>query len=390
MSFKKSLEKILKNKELKSNGEYLGIPYPFKRLNNYLCSIDRGQAIGILGRTGDMKSKITRYIFLYHAFKFHIETGYKLRILFFCMEDSVEQVYNFIICNYLKEKYGISISAKSLHSKDIELSDDIAAKLCEANKYFENFEEIVSFIEGVTEPTAMYNICRESALALGKVTKRMEIVDGKEVEQFNYESDTHVICIFDNMSNIDTEDGTSNDQAAILKFIKDYMRLKLCNFFKFTCVMVLQMDFESEKASFNKNGETIVSKLEPSLGDIGDSKRAARSLHLVLSVFSPDRFGIDKFPIPPKHQPEMFYRIDTLGNRFRSLRVLKSNHTDTGMRIGIIADAVGETFKELPLPNTPEIQALYDSLEKQGHYQKIEQPQQNIINYQDDGEEPPF
>ena len=308
MSFKKSLEKILKNKELKSNGEYLGIPYPFKRLNNYLCSIDRGQAIGILGRTGDMKSKITRYIFLYHAFKFHIETGYKLRILFFCMEDSVEQVYIFIICNYLKEKYGISISAKSLHSKDIELSDDIAAKLCEANKYFENFEEIVSFIEGVTEPTAMYNICRESALALGKVTKRMEIVDGKEVEQFNYESDTHVICIFDNMSNIDTEDGTSNDQAAILKFIKDYMRLKLC----------------------------------------------------------------------------------TLGNRFRSLRVLKSNHTDTGMRIGIIADAVGETFKELPLPNTPEIQALYDSLEKQGHYQKIEQPQQNIINYQDDGEEPPF
>ena len=48
----KQLRILIKNKEYKSKGIYTGIPYQFDRLNEYLTSIDRGQAIGVLGGTG--------------------------------------------------------------------------------------------------------------------------------------------------------------------------------------------------------------------------------------------------------------------------------------------------------------------------------------------------
>jgi hypothetical protein len=380
MLYDKILEHLTINKEAKANGDYLGIPYPYDRLNNYLSCIDRGQAIGILGPTGSGKSRFTRYTFLYNVFKFHMETGYKVRILFFCMEDSKEMTYNFVICNYLFEKYGIRITLQELTSKKSELPDGVLNKIVEAKEYFNRFEDVVSFIDGEDDPTRIYEICKKVALKLGKVTKYKEVIEGEEVDQYTYDSDTHVIGVFDNMSNFASEDSTMNEQKAILTFVKDYMRLKLCNFFKWTCVLVMQMDFESERQSFSKSGESIVAKLEPSLASIGDSKRSSRSLHLIFSLFAPHRHELPQYPLPSKHNPEYFYDITILGNAFRSLRVIKSNYTETGMRVPLLFDGVTETFTELPQPKTPELMDVYNRFRAMKSGQPIRHPQrQNLI-----------
>jgi replicative DNA helicase len=75
--YKKVLEKLIKNKELKNKGEYLGIPYPFQRLNEYVGTIDKSQVIGILGGTGVAKSKFCRNVFIYHCYNFYKQTGYR-------------------------------------------------------------------------------------------------------------------------------------------------------------------------------------------------------------------------------------------------------------------------------------------------------------------------
>lgn len=362
MLYDRIIETIAKNKESKANGDYIGIPYPYQRLNSYLSCIDRGQAIGILGPTGSGKSRLTRFTFLYNTFKFHMETGYKLKIMYFCMEDSKEMTYNFVLCNYLYDKYRIKISVQELTSKTGELPDDVYIKLAEAREYFKNFEEVVTFIDGEDNPKRIYEICREVALKLGNEETYMEVIEGVEVEQVRYESDTHVIAVFDNMSNFASDDYNGNEQVAILRFVKDYMRLRLCNFYNWTCVLVLQMDFESERQSFTRNGETIASKLEPSLASIGDSKRSSRSLHLIFSLFAPHRHELPQYPLPSKFNPEYFYDITILGNSFRSLRVIKSNYTETGMRVPLLFDGVTETFTELPQPNTPELKQIYDDI----------------------------
>lgn len=397
MLYNQALEKIIQNKKIKSEGGYLGIPYPYKRLNEFLCGIDKGQAIGILGPTGTGKSKFTRYTFLYSIYRFYKETGYKCRILFFCLEDSKDYVYSFVLCNYLKEVHGINISEKELNSRTRELPDFILDKIKEAKLYFEEFENIVSFIDGVTEPEKLYEICKGVAIELGGEPEPYYIeLNGKQVKQWKYESDTHVIAIFDNMSNIDMDDDSSNEQQAILKFVKEYMRLKLCNFFKWSCVMVMQMDFESERQSFTRGGESIIAKLEPSLASIGDSKRSSRSFHLIFSLFNPSRHELIHYPQPNKHDPDNVYRIDILGDRFRSLRVIKSNNSATGMRVGLMFDALGEKFEELPQPKTPEIDTIYKSINS--NYSKLsetiptfEKPKEiNGFKQIDDTDELPF
>lgn len=383
--YEKILNNIVLHKKIKKDGGYLGIPFPFPRLNEYLVGIDRGTAIGVLGATGVGKSYFTRYVFLYSVYKFYKETGYKLRIIWFSLEDSKEQVYDFVICNYLREFHDIHLLPKELHSKTRELPDFVVEKLHEAKAYFEDFEKIVTFIDGVTEPSSLYDICKGIALNLGKVTSYKEVIEGKEVKQYKYESDTHVIAVFDNQSNIDTEDGTSNEQAAILKFVKEYMRLKLCNFFRWTCVLVQQLDFESERQAFTRSGETIMSKIEPSLASIGDSKRSARSLHLVFSLFDPSRYDLIQYPIPSKKDPENCYRIDILGNKFRALKILKSNFSDSGMRLGMMFDPIGGSFTELPKPKSEEIQHIYKNLTA-----KILNKQEKSINFAEEEDKTPF
>jgi hypothetical protein len=288
--------------------------------------------------------------------------------------------YNFVICNYLFEKYGIRITLQELTSKKSELPDGVLNKIVEAKEYFNRFEDVVSFIDGEDDPTRIYEICKKVALKLGKVTKYKEVIEGEEVDQYTYDSDTHVIGVFDNMSNFASEDSTMNEQKAILTFVKDYMRLKLCNFFKWTCVLVMQMDFESERQSFSKSGESIVAKLEPSLASIGDSKRSSRSLHLIFSLFAPHRHELPQYPLPSKHNPEYFYDITILGNAFRSLRVIKSNYTETGMRVPLLFDGVTETFTELPQPKTPELMDVYNRFRAMKSGQPIRHPQrQNLI-----------
>jgi hypothetical protein len=221
-------------------------------------------------------------------------------------------------------------------------------------------------------------------LKIGKVTSYIESLEGNEVKQYNYESDTHVIAIFDNQSNIDTEDGSSNEQESILKFVKEYCRLKLCNFFQWTCVLVFQKDFESEKINHNKNGEMMISRLEGSMSDIGDSKRSSRSTHLIFSLFAPSRYDLIRYPIPPKDKPQMAYNIEILGNRFRSLRVIKSNYSDVGMRLPLLFNGITEEFSELPPPDSNEMKEIYNKI---GGNKFVKQEQKNIIQFD---EEPPF
>lgn len=384
-------EEIKKNKQLKESGGFIGIPIPFARLAEYVPIIERGQSIGVLAATGAGKSRFCRWLFLYHVYKFYKETGYLIKIIYIPLEDSKEKVMRNMICHYMFELYNIYINLQELDSKgQRKLPDFVLEKIEEAKEFFAEFEQIVNVVDGHSEPTEIFEYCKEYALKTGTVETYTTIVDGEETQQSRYVANhnVHTIVIVDNMSNIDIEKGTKDEREAIVKFCKTYVRGRLCNFFKFTVVQVLQQDFSSERQSFTRDGESVIAKLEPSLAGIGDSKTIARSMHLVLGIFHPSRFGILSYPPPTRHDPNNTYRLDILGNRFRSLHVLKANDTDFGQKIAFNFDAVTEVMTELPLPQTPEIDALYNKIKQKGggKFSKI----QTSVIINEDLEEAPF
>jgi energy-coupling factor transporter ATP-binding protein EcfA2 len=387
MLYKEVVEQIIKNKETKKGGGFIGIPYPFPRLSEYVPVISKGESIGVLGATGSGKSRFCRYVFLYNVYKFYKQTGYKVKIIYLPLEDNKTSVYRNILCNYLYEQHGIYISLQELDSKgDRSLPDFVEEKLIAAEEYFKEFESIVHIVDGISTPDEILDFCKKIALKLGTFKKSKKIVEGEEITQTTYESDTHVILIVDNISNLDVASG-SEEQASILKFCKDIVREKLCNILGWTVVQVLQLDFTTERQQYTKDGETIVSKLEPSLAGIGDSKRASRSMHLILSLFHPDRYGILKHPTPPKNEGSAYYDIEILGNRYRSLKVLKSNNTDVGQRVGLYFDAIAETFTELPKFQTDELMQIYNKIKGKPNFIRAKN---QIVFKEDNYEEAPF
>lgn len=392
MFYKIVKDSIKFNRTIKEKGGFIGVPMPFKRLAEYIPIIERGHSIGILGATGSGKSRFTRWLFLYHVYKFHKETGYPVRIIYFPLEDSKEKVYRNMICHYMFEVYGIYINLQELDSKGERiLPEFVLEKLEEATNFFNEFEDVVTLVDGLNEPTQIFEYLQDYALRTGKIEKYDVEIEGKKTNQLRYvpNHNIHTVVIVDNMSNIDIEEGAKDEREAIVKFCKTYVRGRLCNFFKFTVVQVLQQDFASERQSFTRDGSSIIGKLEPSLAGIGDSKTIARSMHLVFGLFNPSRFDIMQYPLPNKHDPQNTYRLDILGNRFRSLSVLKANDTDFGMKIAFNFDAVSEVMTELPRPKTSELEALYAKI-KAKNPEKFSKMKNDIQIIPEDEDETPF
>lgn len=386
MLFDRVLEGIERNKKIKESGGYLGVPYPLPRLSEHIPLIDKGQSIGLLGGTGIGKSRIARYLFLYAPYRFYKETGYKVKILYFPLEDNVEKVYKNCICNYLYDEHDILISPEELSSKKRVLPDFVLEKVKEAREYFSELEEVVEFVDGLSTPREIFNFCQRHALKVGKITTtKYKNKEGIELERKSYSSDTHTIVILDNMSNldIDPEDDVRSEREAMIKLAKNYVREHLCNFFNFTVVQVIQLSFDKEKQQFTHSGMTILSKLEPSLDGIGEAKVIARSMHLIFGLFDPSKFELINYPIPSRHDPENCYRIDILGSRFRGMRVIKNNDGETGLRVGLLFNALAENIKELPPPKTDEINNLYKSLTG-----KVIESPKNPITFAEDDETP--
>ena len=363
MIYNRVLEKLKHNKKIKQKGGYIGIPYPFPRLSEYIPSIEKGHSIGILAGTGVGKSKFTRYVFLYHVYKFHVSTGYPVKVIYFPLEDNTDKVYINLICNYLYDQQGIIISPQEIKSQKGTLPDFVEEKIEEAKEYFRDLEKIVTFVDYLFTPKEIYQYSVKVAMQHGKKMKRVN-AEGEDEFYYQPTDDTHIIVIVDNMSNLDTDpdDGCNTEREAMVKFAKEYARAKMCNKYNMTVVQDMQLAFDKERQQYTHSGMTIVSKLEPSLDGVGDAKTITRSMHLVIGLFNPSRYDLVHYPIPPKEDPEACYRIDLLGNRFRALKIIKSNDSDVGMRIGMNFNALAETFEELPLPKTPEIKAFYQSL----------------------------
>lgn len=388
--FKSVLDEIQKNKFTKETGGYVGIPVPFDRLRDYIPVIDRGQSIGILAGSGVGKSRFSRYLFIHYIYDFYKKTGYNVNILFFPLEDSKSKVYKHLISNYLYVKHGVVITHKELDSKvgKHSLPDFVLEYITEAEDYFKEFEKVVTIVDGLYTPKNIYKFCENHAFKVGETETYYIEKDGEKIKQYRYNSDVHTIVVIDNMSNLDRDDECPSEREAMIKMSKDYGREKLCNFFNFTVVQILQQDYQTERQQFSASGQTIVSKLEPSLASVGDAKVITRNMHLVMSLFDPSRFDLIRYPIPPKNDPENCYDIDVLGNKFRSLRVIKNNDGETGIRVPLLMNPIPEVFSELPLPKTKELKDIYQSIKR--NYSKPLPEETPMIFPDDMGDDMPF
>lgn len=356
MLFDKVYEGLVKNKAMKESGKYIGIPMPLTRLAEHIPVIEKGQSIGLLAGTGVGKSRFVRWMFIYHVYEFAKRTGYPVKIFYFPLEDNREKVYYNFICHYLKERHDVTITTQELQSKKSVIPNWILKLVGDAKAYFADLEKYLIIVDSTANPDEIYNMMYKWAKVNGTVEyKSFTDKHGNRSDipvKYLPHSDLHTVVIVDNLSNFDAEK-SQEERELMIRFAKVYSRRFMCNVFQFTVVQVMQMSFDKERQQFTQNGMSLVSKIEPSLDGIGEAKVIARSMHLIFGLFNPDRYELLSYPNANG------YNIAVLGNKFRALKVLKSNDSDPGLRVGLLFDAIGEIFEELPLPGDVAMQQIY-------------------------------
>ncbi len=368
--FTRVLEEIKENKARRERGEIVNIPFPFPKFSAHVPGIQKGRYIGVTANQKVGKTKLADYIFLYSTFKFWQKNRdkIKLKIFYFTLEMSKEEKVKEAISHFLytETKGRIRKSPDKINSQfgDYILDGTTLKEIESLRILFEEFEEIVEFVDNIKNPFGIYKHVRSYAEANGKyvyktVKTRDEEGNEESIKVEDYYIPDHpneyVIIITDHVSLLQNENGGNDPKATMDKFSKDYC-LKMRDRWKYIPVNVQQQAQAQEGVENKKAG-----KLQPSVDGLGESKIIGRDYDILIGLFSPFRHRIENYngynifdPMTGEGLQEMYRELSVIANR-RGQMVSTDLYFDGSVNY----------FKELPSPGSRDLQELYKKLNGQ-------------------------
>jgi replicative DNA helicase len=371
--FDDRLKDLKAKQQNKRDGSFNCIPFSenFPTLSKYLPGVMKGVQYLITANSGIGKTQLAKYMFVktpYDFIKKHPETGLKLKILYFAIEESKEEFIDTLIVAHLAEKYKINIDVLDLNSMyDTEVSDDIIAKVEGTREYFAELFDSVEIIDSVSNPYGIYKYCREYSNKNGthywtqlkiKDEGNRKFITHQEYEAADnnkgnwkyshYKQDDeneYVVIITDHISLLQPERAHGGSlHKTMTAWSADYCRKQITKHWKYSIVNIQQQAAASENVEHYKS-----SRLEPSLDNLGDNKLTQRDALVVIGLFAPYRYKIQNY---------LGYDITRLKDNFRSLIILKNRIGRPNLNLALYFDGAINKFKELPNPQS------YDRMEK--------------------------
>lgn len=332
-------------------GLNVGIHGGLPRLDSLIGNVQLGKQITIVGNSGSGKT----FFSIYRHIISPIEGGEEnIKIFFWSLEMSEEDLVGRIISYYLYKDYGIRMGIKEQFSYgDYELSEDKLEKIqLVYTKYVIKILSKLTIINdrGVSNPTGIYKQMKAYAEDNGEIiyedynttdASNNSIVNQRMVGYKANDPDHKVICIIDHLGLLKRERGFTKKQN-IDKWVDDYA-ITLTKLFKQVVVNISQLNrtiSTVERLKFanksQKNG------LEPQTSDIQDSSSVEQSSDIIFALFNPNMFSSIT-----EHRG---YTVDHWNGRYRSLHVIKSRYTPFPLNSCLYFDAKSCRFVELPDP----------------------------------------
>lgn len=365
-------------KDIRDNGEFLCIPFThtFPKLAKYLPGIMKGVMYKITAGSGVGKTQLTKAMFVISPLEFmrmNPDVGLKIKIIYFALEESEDEFIDSMVVNTLAVKFQIRIDVLELRGfkekyADSELLDYIEECYEDVSFYMNHIEVVYSEYN----PTGMYKYCRRFSEKHGthvwedqtftktKSDNTIETWNEKVYKEYKpHDPNLHVIAISDHISLITPEregDKMLSQHQAMAKWSTKYCRGQLTKHWDWTVVNVQQQEQSNEKQHYTNSGESVVSKTEPTLDGLANNKEIQRDDYIIISVYSPDKFGFPEF-----HG----YDINRMRDTFRAVKILKNRLGTPNKYVHLLFDGATNRFKELPLPDEIEdLQIYYETSDK--------------------------
>lgn len=358
-NFDRIYDDIKRRKENIESGGINSIPFPLKNLNKAIPGIAPEIQIGLTSSSGGMKSKLSRALFLngpYEYYQKHKDiSNMDLKIFMFTLEDSPDRVRKYMLIKALYETYGIRVDVRKIDSylEEDKLSDDLLFKIDTLRPYMEEMEKVVEF-SNISNPTGIlkkvkeYLLRKDIGCLIDEYGNELNSEQASDIIKrggaINYKStntNRFVIVVIDNLQNVTPEQGLNKYDTLDL-FTRKYCRNVLCNMYKCSTVLIQQQNQDTAKKQFTTYGDSIVDKLIPSEAGLGEFKNSVQTMHYLIGLFEPAKYGIEDFQTDAG-----LYNIRKLGGYYRYLNVIKSNFV-SNVNLSLFADPIAETFTELP------------------------------------------
>lgn len=361
MIFDRALERIKYN----MHNEHNCIPWGLPRFESVVPGIMKGKYYLITANTGVGKTQFTDSFFMYNPVNFVLNnnTDIKVKIFYYSLEIDKESKIIQGIAKKVYEDYGLIIPHNTILSMNKNrISEEQFQIIKSTREYFEKLEEFVYIYDSTMNPYGIYKQLVDYAQTHGTfhyktITRKIKNSEGEveEVEDriFDYytpnNSKEYVIIIVDHAALLNSEQGLTI-KGTIEKHSTNMVTLR--NNFGYIPVLIQQQAAATEEIDTYK-GQTLESKLVPSLYGLGETKLTGRDADIVLGLFSPARYELENF---------RGYNISKLQDNFRSLHVLKYRSGTPNGVVGLYFNGAVNFFKELPKPGTPELNNFMQNL----------------------------
>lgn len=341
------VEELFKQIEDGRRGYNKGLFSGFPKLDTITYGIIRENITLLGGSSGSGKSSATSFIAIYNAYKAYLESNKTLDVywLIFSFEISGPSLFARLLSMHLFEEYGIIVPYKMILSLDAILPQEIFDKIEESREWLEELEKRCILIDKPVTAKGMYGKCKMFAEQHGTFkTAKQGQYNGEEWESYEYipnNPQQYLIVIIDHVKLFDTQPGHTSKQEIdeACKYLI-YFRDK----FKFTIYIVQQLNrgFQDMARRMESGGAYADIQLND-FSDTGDTVNAANT---VLAIFFPYREKCSKWKdyiVDP--------RRGGLGDRLRTISVLKNRSGDADRYVGIGFYGEAHIWKELPKPS---------------------------------------
>lgn len=353
MNYKGVVDNLELNRERRLNGDVVAIPYPFRRLSEFLPGIEQGKYYITTSFQKGAKSQFTNFTFVFSVIDWYLKnrdtTNIKPKIKVFSLEVSSNLYILSAISYKLFMDYNIIINPQKLRSVfqnyilDKKILDIIKSE--PFVKWLKEFENIVDIIDDLRNPTGIAKNVIAYAESHGKYTYR-EIdweEDGKIKKKrvindyIPDDPNEFVIILTDHISLLNPESGLTLHET-ISRFSSKYCLL-FRDRYNYTIVNVQQQSASGQATAYDYKGELVLDKVKPTPYDLADNKLTGRDCNLMFGLFYPYYYNIKEYN-----------NIDLtrIGDNHRELSVLLNRDGMSNLKLDLMFLGAANHFRELP------------------------------------------
>lgn len=336
--------------------------YGFNKLQKYIPGIVPGIMYKITSHMGVGKTNLAKYLFCYQPLLYALKYNIDFKIIYFALEESKEEFIDGLFIHLAKRIEGVQLDRFTMTGMTMAaMSQSELDVILKVEELLAKIMANVVVVDDVYEPTKMLDTCKYWARKWGKFA-----TDAKGVESDDYtpnNSSQVVMVVADHISLLETEyeEKTGKylgERQVISTWHTKYGKRIITKKWNWAMLNIQQQSLESEKQQYTMKGDSIISKVLPSLDGLANNKEVARDDYVVMGLFAPERYDIREY----RGFDIVNNTPTSLGDRFRSLHLLKNRFGHPNKILPLYFDGRYNYFKEMPLPDDGVKMAKFNTL----------------------------